>query len=442
MGVNMVAETFASSFVVDTVFLVLIATFLAYIARLIKQPLIVAYLIAGIVLGPIGLGLVKDEMTIRSIARIGIIFLLFIVGLEIDIRKLARLGKHVIGATLAQVVLTFAGAYFVAIAFGLDSVNAVYAGLILAFSSTMVVLKLLSDEEEMYTLHGRIITGILLVQDVILIIAMAIVLNISEFSVPAVLGIVGKGIVLVAVAYIAGRFVVNNIFYFAAKAEELLFLVSIAVCFFFVLLAYLFGYPLAIGAFIAGVVLASTPYNVSIVGRVVPLRDFFSIIFFVALGMQLRFVDVPYGLVAAFLGISILLKPLVLFVMLNLFRYEGRTAFLSSAPLLQISEFSLILIAQLSDISSSLFSITIIVAGISIAASPYIIRHGGQIANLLYAKGKGRGRRDGIKGAREVRGKGIVLFGCHRVGNAIVNKFAKRNIVCQKRRITDFFFLI
>lgn len=353
------------------------AAFFAYLAKLFKQPLIPAYIITGLVLGPIGLKLIQDIELIHSISEIGIVFLLFIVGLEMDLHKLKQLGSVTIITGVLQVALTFLAGYAVALLLGFDQINAMYAGLILAFSSTMIVIKLLSDEDELNTLHGRIILGILFVQDILVIFALAVLLNAEAFSIMTLLATLEKFIALLLAVYVFNRFIVHSLFKFAAKSSELLFLLSVAVCFLFALAAYLLDFSIAIGAFLGGITLANLPYNLNIIARINSLKDFFAIIFFVSLGLQLVLINLSAILLPLFLFllIVILLKPVIVMLILSAMGYDKRNAFVSSIALAQISEFSLILALSVDNISQELFSITILLGVLSIALTAYLMKY-------------------------------------------------------------------
>jgi len=261
--------------------ILVIATVFAYIARLIKQPLVPAYLIAGVVLGPLVLGIVHDMNLIKIMSEIGIMFLLFIVGLEMNLEKLKKVGFVSAIVGILQVGLTFIFGYAVSFAFGLGMLNSIFLGLVAAFSSTMIVVKLLSDREEIDTLHGRLIVGILLIQDIIVIIAMPFLSSMSGFSIAAAGKMLTGTIALAVIAFLFNKLAMKRIFSFAARSDELLFLLSLSIGFLFAIIAAICGFSIAIGAFIAGLMMANLPYHFNILGRVAPLKDFFSTIFFV-----------------------------------------------------------------------------------------------------------------------------------------------------------------
>ena len=418
-------QNFPQSLLFTIGVILIVATFFAYIAKIFKQPLIPAYIIAGLVLGPLGFQLIKDAEIIRSLSEIGIVFLLFIVGLEMDLKKLKSVGLVTVITGILQVLLTFIAGYAVAIWLGFDPTNALYAGLVIAFSSTMIVIKLLFDEDELNTLHGRIILGILFVQDLIVIIVLMILGNAGTFTTTSVLFTIVKFSVFLLFAYSISKFIAFPLFRFAAKSSELLFLLSIATCFIFALSAYLLDFSIAIGAFFGGITLANLPYNLNIVARINSLKDFFATIFFVSLGLQLVFIDFfSVGIpLLIFLLLVLLLKPFIILVLLSILGYDKRNAFVSSVALAQISEFSLILVLTGEHVSKELFSITILLGIFSISLTAYILKYElwfyNKTAHILSLFEKLAKKRRSL-GYEHKDHPEVILFGASRVGGTFL----------------------
>lgn len=424
------------SILTDIVIIIVTATILAYLARTLRQPLIAAYVIAGIILGPIGLSLISDIETIKSVSEVGVILLLFIVGLQINISRLKNVGLVATLGGSIQVLATFLLGFFLMKLAGFDNTNAVYAGLIVAFSSTMIVVKLLSDMEELNSLHGRIMVGILLMQDLLVIIPLSI-LNLPEFSITPILMVLAKMLALVGIAYATKRFIMNKMFNYAAKSTELLFLLALTLCFFFSFIAYLLGFSVAIGAFIGGVTLASLPYYLNILGEIKPLKDFFATIFFVSLGMQLSTLKLGSAIspLIVLLLLTVFAKPLIILIILSSFGYSKRTSFVTALSLGQISEFALILIMQAKGIiSEELFALTIITATVSITLTAYFMKYYEPLYKLfsmpleIFEK-LSKNKKDPIESKPRDHPE-IVCFGCHRMGMIIVEALVKA-----KRRI-------
>ncbi|MAG39023.1 hypothetical protein CMO90_02950 [Candidatus Woesearchaeota archaeon] len=368
----------------DIGMMIIFATILGYIGRLLKQPLIPLYILAGLIIGPIGFGWITDSEIISTLSEIGVAFLLFVVGLELEIKKLKDIGNVIIVGSIIQIVSMFLIGLIVGGWLGLTGTESIYIGLIISFSSTMVVIKLLSDKNELDTLHGRIIIGILLMQDVFAILALSSLQTINNFSSVFLLTAILKAIGLILIAYFSGQYIFPKLIKISARSQEILFLTAITICFSFGIISVLIGFSVAIGAFLGGVALANLPYNLEIASKVRTLRDFFSTIFFVSLGMKLVLNNLSSWIIPLIILtiIIIILKPLLTTIILSFFGYKRKTSFMTSISLAQISEFSFIIVAQgaiLGHISSELLSVTTILGIITISITTYFIKFDNQI---------------------------------------------------------------
>ncbi len=358
---------------------VIAAALAAFVLRLLRQPQILAYVLVGILITPV-FGLITDTTVIESMSTIGIAFLLFLVGLEMDLKALKNVAYLSTIGGIIQMVILFTFGYFIALLLGYLSLEAAYIGLLLTFSSTMLVMKLLSDKRELNTLHGRIAIGILLMEDIVAIFALSVLTSVNGFTLP-LLGIaLLKFVSLFAAAFLLGKFVFPSIFKFAAQKQELLLIVSLAVCFLFSLGYYYLGFSVAVGAFIAGVALGNLKYNLDIVAKVKSLRDFFALLFFVSLGMVLSMPSLGriWMSLLILLGVVFLLKPLITMTICSLFKYTKKPAFLTASSLAQVGEFSLIIAAQgliLGHISQDVFSLVVMVALVSFTFTSYFIKY-------------------------------------------------------------------
>jgi len=433
-AVNGVAEhigTLPASEVIifDIAVILILSAMFALFARMLKQPLIPAYVLTGLVLGPLVFGVVKNLDLIAAFSEIGIAFLLFTAGLEISFRKIkeANLKKIALIGVL-QVGIIFGVSLLLAGFLGLTALQAAYVGIILAFGSTMVDIKLLADGNELSTLHGRLILGILLLQDLIAIVAIVVFTSGSFAVVPLVVAFMKLGLILLA-AVLLQKFVLNRLFRFAAQSNELLFLCSLAVLFFFIISSYIFELSIVIGAFIAGVSLANSPFKMELESRISPLRDFFAILFFVALGMQIVFVGVGEKL--ALLGFLILgaflLKPIITLVLLRITGYQPRTSFLTAISLAQLSEFSLIiggigLAAGVLD--ASFFSTVILATIITMSVTPYFIKYKSSMYTFFHYPIRSLGFLPikEILEYQDKKEKEILLIGSHRMGGALMEE--------------------
>jgi len=364
----------------DIGIMIIFATVLGYFGRFAKQPLIPLYILAGIITGPVGLGLITDSEVILTLSEIGVAFLLFVVGLELDLRKLKDVGAVIIVGATAQIILMFLAGIVVGLGFGFANQTLIYFGLIVSFSSTMVMIKLLADRNELETLHGRIVIGILLMEDLFAIIALSVVQTLGNFSAMFLAEAILKAIGLLLITYITSKYVFPTIFKYGARTQEMLFLVAITICFSFGMLSVVFGFSIAIGAFLAGIALANLPYNVEIESKVRSLRDFFSTLFFVALGMKLVFKDVStwIGPLIALVALIVIFKPILTTTILSFFGYKKKTSFMTSISLTQTSEFSLIIITQgllLGHVTENFFSLTVLLLVITITLTTYFIKY-------------------------------------------------------------------
>lgn len=418
---------------VDIGIILIASTILAGIARVFRQPTITAYIIAGIIIGPFGLRLVSDKDVISTLSEMGIALLLFIVGLEIDVEKLKRIGVSAAFAGIAQVLVMFIiGLAFLSM-LGFGQLEAVYVSIALALSSTMVVVKLLSDANELDTLHGRIALGILLIQDVIAILALAVLGN-GGFESKSLLFSLAKGAGLFCIAIVCNKFLLPPLLRAIAKSHELLFLTAISWCFAFALFANQLGYSVAIGAFLAGVSFAYFPFNIEIAGRMQSLRDFFTIIFFTALGMQLA-IPVMNTILFPSLALSffVLFATLpVVFLIVKALNYGNKTAFLSAVTIAQISEFSLILMLEgqkAGVVHPTTASMVTLVAIITIAVSAYMITYGDKLYRLLQQPLAFFGKKfeDDLTHVPKKMHGHAVIFGCHRVGMQLVQALRQEN---------------
>ncbi|MBS3059934.1 MAG: cation:proton antiporter [DPANN group archaeon] len=363
------------------------ATIGAYVTRLAKQPVILGYVLAGAIMGPLALNIISSQAEMLALAELGIAFLLFGAGIEIDFGKLKGVGLVSFFAALLQVIFTFAAGFFASASLGLNIIEALYIGGILAFSSTMVVIKILGDTHSINSLHGRLMIGMLIAQDLLIIVFIALVTNIGSLSQQVVIQTMLNGLGLVGIAFIANKFIFPSLLKFAATSEELLFLTAVGTAFIFMDIASFLGFSIAIGAFIAGIALSGFEYNVEIDGQIRSLRDFFSTIFFVALGLQIGLLSSAFlNLTLWFLIIVLVFKPLITGFILYTLGYDGRTSTYTGFGLSQVSEFSFILAATglaAGQLSPDLFSIITIVTIITITLTPYSFRHGLALYNIL-----------------------------------------------------------
>lgn len=433
------AELHGSELIVFIIATILIVSAIfAFIAKILKQPLVPAYVIAGLLLSYFLKNTISDFDSILELiiafSEIGIALLLFIAGLEISFRKIkeANLKKISIIGSL-QILAVFALAMLMSSVLNLTTMQAVYIGIIMAFGSTMVVIKLLAEKNELVTMHGRLVLGILLLQDLFAIIA--IVLLTSGGFALAPIGIAAlKLVAILGFSILLQKFVLNKLFRFAAQSTELLLLTSLGVLFLFILLTSLAGISIVIGAFVAGVSLANSPFKLELESRISPLRDFFSILFFVALGVQIQFTGIAQrlDLLIFLLLAAFLIKPLVTVFLLRVGGYRPKTAFETSISLAQLSEFSLIIGLMgfnLGVLDQPILSTVILATIISMSATTYFIEYKRGMYNM-WGKAmkvfKFLPIRENLTYVDDDK-KTILLVGAHRMGSIVLRELVKKN---------------
>ena len=359
-----------------------VAAILAFVGNWLRQPLLLAYLLAGVLIGPqVGLGLVSDEASIETVSEIGLILLLFIIGLELDLKKLLAAGKPVLVTGMLQFPLCVALglAFFVPFGFrmGGGDFSLLYVAVCLALSSTMIVVKLLYDKFELDTLPGRITLGVLIFQDVWAIVVLGIQPNLRDPELGKVLVSLGSGVLLVGAALLISKTVLPRLFRSVAKLPELVLIGSLAWCFIVCAAASGVGLSREMGALIAGISISTFPYNLDVIAKVISIRDFFVTLFFVALGMQIPMPSV--GILALAVVASLFLvasRFVVVFPILRALRLGHRASLLPAINLAQMSEFSMVIAAiglASGHIDAKTASLLIFVFAFTSVASTYLI---------------------------------------------------------------------
>ncbi|QAU48435.1 cation:proton antiporter [Bradyrhizobium guangzhouense] len=333
----------------DITLCILFAWMLGLAAHFSRQPLILAYLIAGFCIGPFGAGWVKSQESISVISELGLIFMLFMIGLEIDLKKIVRAGKVILFAAGGQLlggcllgILFFTG---IGLSLGGGHFDALYLCIACALSSTVIIVKVLYEKRELDTLPGRITLGVLVLQDIFAILFLAVQPSLANLQVSVILLSIGRVAVLVAAALLVSRYVLPRLFHQIARRPELILLGALAWCFLVAETAEQLSLSREMGALIAGVSLSTFPYALDVTAKVTTLRDFFITLFFVALGMT---IPVPglsvIGLALMIAAFTVVSRLVTTFTPLYLMKQGLRASLLPAINLAQISEFSLVVI--------------------------------------------------------------------------------------------------
>ncbi|MDY0109938.1 MAG: cation:proton antiporter [Candidatus Krumholzibacteria bacterium] len=379
---------------VQTTLMLVLATAIGFVGSRLKQPLIVSFIAVGILVGPFGLNLVNDPHSLELLAEIGICILLFIVGLKLDLAMVRTMGRVALATGLGQVLFTSLGGFGLARLLGMEMIAAVYVAVALTFSSTIIIVKLLSDKREIDALHGRIAIGFLIVQDLAVVLAM---ITLSAYGA----GAAGEqtllwkfgNVILYGIAFLGGVLLLMRralpwLLEQLARVPELLVLFAIAWAVGLAAFGDWLGFSKEVGAFVAGMSIASTPYRDALGARLISLRDFLLLFFFIHLGSSLNLSLLGGEIVPAVVFSMFVLigNPLIVMVIMGRMGYRKRTGFLAGLTVAQISEFSLILIglgAALGHVDAATVGLVTLVGLITIGLSTYMILYSGHLYRWL-----------------------------------------------------------
>ena len=375
------------NFFLELTAILVVATILSVIFVKLKQPILVAFIFAGVLLGSSYADIISYQDLLVIFSEIGIAFLLFLVGIKLDVRVFRDIGKISIVTGVGQIVFTTLIGIMISLALGFSLIESAFIAIALTFSSTIIIVKLLSDKNEINSLHGRISIGFLIVQDFVAIFILAGISTFSSTS-ASIEGIALNFLILLIIFIISLKFLSIKIFDLFSKNSELIFIGAISWCFAFTSLAFLLGFSKEIGAFLAGVSLASLPHTHQISAKLKYLRDFFIVLFFIVLGSNFVFTSSNIVLVPAIVfSLFVLIgNPIIVYIIMTLLGYKSRTSFFSGLTVAQISEFSLILIllAQKNGfVSDSTVAIITLVAVITITVSTYFIVYNTKLYAIL-----------------------------------------------------------
>ncbi|TGL54342.1 potassium transporter Kef [Leptospira kemamanensis] len=330
---------------------IIFATVLSHIARVLKQPLILGYIIGGAMLGKeMGFELVTNEASIELISEIGLILLLFIIGLEINLAELAKMGKAMFTLGILQFTLSVAFVYsvfpFFGLSIGSEKFDLLYIAVALSLSSTLIVVKLLQDKVEINTLSGKLTVGVLVFQDIWAILFMGVQPNLNNPEILKILTSVGIIVLLIAFSFSVSRYVLAKLYKACASSPELILLTSIMWCFLVCGIAGKVGLSKEMGALVAGMSIAAFPYGADVISKLIGIRDFFVTLFFVALGLKVPLPSLEViGLSAAIIALMLFVRMITIAPVIIKLNKGVRNGFLTALNLAQISEFSLVILA-------------------------------------------------------------------------------------------------
>lgn len=418
---------------------IVVATLVALIMRLIGQPLIIGHIITGILVGPAILHLAKSPETLTTFSNIGIALLLFVIGLSLNPKIFREIGRVATINASAQIIVVGTAGWLAGQLLGFSKVESLFIGMALVFSSTIIALKLLSDKKEQTRLYGKITVGILLFQDAVAAIALMLVASAGEHrsvSLIPLVWLIIKALTVGGLMYLFSTKLLARWQNVIAGSPEFLFLAAIGWGFGSAALFSKLGLSLEVGALFAGICLAPLFFAQEVAARLRPLRDFFMLVFFITLGAGISFTNLGSLLPIILLcsAVVILIKPLVVLVTMSLMGYTRRTSFKTAVSLAQLSEFSIVITVlgvQEGLISQRIAVLVTFVALISIAASAYLITFSDKLFSRLEKYLRVLERRDLHEEKPAIAKHELVLFGYQRGGHEFVNLFKrlKRNYV-------------
>jgi Kef-type K+ transport system membrane component KefB len=439
----------------DITLCILFAWVLGLLAHFSRQPLILAYLIAGFLIGPFGMGWVKSQESISVISELGLIFMLFMIGLEIDLKKIVRAGKVILFAAGGQLIggcllgiLFFWG---IGLSMGSGHFDALYLCVACALSSTVIIVKVLYEKRELDTLPGRITLGVLVLQDIFAILFLAVQPSLDNLQVSIILLSIGRVGVLVATALVLSRYVLPRLFHQIARRPELILLGALAWCFLIGEIAEKLHLSREMGSLVAGVSLSTFPYALDVTAKVTTLRDFFITLFFVALGMTIPIPGLSViGMALMIAAFTVVSRVVTTFTPLYLMKQGLRASLLPAINLAQISEFSLVVIqtgiaaGHISTETSSAASFAFVVLAV---VSTFVMARSDQVTRGLIGPLKRIGLRDldhkHDADADHEGGHGearrVVILGFFRAASALLSEIERRSpAILEQITVIDF----
>lgn len=427
------------SFFFEISIVIITATFCATVAKLLRQPMIPAYILSGIILGPSVLAVIETGEELKTLSTFGISFLLFLVGIELDVRKFLKTSKVAVTIGIIQMVFAVGVGYLIIIALGFASMEALFLALALGFSSTIVVLKLLEEKKEISSLHAQIIIGLMLTQDFIALLFLIFFGVLSQATgepievLQSFLWTIPKAAGLLLVTLGSAKFLLSRVFRYFARSTELLFLGAISWCLVYALLAHELGFSIEVGSFLAGVSLSFVPYSIDIASRIKSLRDFFLPIFFAILGGQLVFsgsndILLPTVILSA---LVLLGSPILVSGILLAWGYRARVSFRVGTAIGQVSEFSFIVVTlglTAGVIGQDIVSLVALIGLVTMTLSTYMIEYSSQLYKWCAPLVKKFERIQKNIDVLDIHIENhVILFGHHTLGYKVRTLLQKNN---------------
>ncbi len=412
---------------------------------LLKQPAIIGYILSGILAGPSLFNIIQATTTLETFSHIGVALLLFFVGLSLNPKVIKDVGRVALLTGIGQVVFTSGIGFLIVRALGYSLIASVYIAVALAFSSTIIIMKLLSDKRDLDSLYGKISVGFLIVQDFIAIIILLVIsssgsgASLSSVAIESILKASGAMLIL----FLLTVYFLPKLTSFIAKNQEYLLLFSISWCFVIASAFFYLNLSIEVGALLAGMTLSMSPYQFEISSKMKPLRDFFIVLFFIMLGSEMVFANVldNIGVILITSFFVLIGNPIIVMIIMGSMGYTKRNSFLSGLTVAQISEFSLIVITMAiaaGHIPSEVLSLVTAVGLITFTGSTYMILYSNQLYSFLspyLSVFEKKGKKVDEKSHHKHKQYDVILFGYNRIGFDVLRSLKKLK---KKFLVVDF----
>lgn len=397
---------------------------IAFVIKLLRQPLMVAYIAAGIISGPLFLNMLEGQSSMfEAFAQFGIVLLLFVLGLNLDFNYLRRIGKVAAAAGVGQVAFTFFFGLILLLFMDFSFKSAAYLALAITFSSTIIIVKLLNDKKDSESIYGKHTIGLMLVQDIIAIIVLLAITSASSGTgvLESALILFAKGLIIALALYAVSKHLLSRILDRIANHGEFLFIFTITWCFGVSSLIYLAGFSIEIGAVAAGLILGSSPYQKAISSRIKPLRDFFIVLFFIILGSEMGMADFgdilfPGLILSLFILIG---NPFILYLIFRNFKFTRKNSFLAGVTAAQVSEFGFIVLFMghmHGQVDDKVIPIFTFVALVTIFISSYLITYSDKLYDSVRPILDLFGKDKFVQRNKRMKAFEVWVFGYHRIG--------------------------
>ena len=372
----------------ELMLVVVTATVLAVIARKLKQPVLLAYLLTGLVLGPALLNIVGETQTLTLMSELGLGFLLFLVGIEMNLDEIKELLRPISVIAVGQTILQTGLAFVVPLALGFGLFETFIIALCTVFGATPVIVKILTEKDELKSLPGKLDVGVLVLQDIYLILIVALINSGSLTQPDQILGTLVKIVAMIGfiglLSLMASRYVLDDVFKRIADNRHAFFIHAVAWAFLLISTAEFLGLSVEVGAFLAGLGLGQVPYREEIKERMRPLTDFFMVIFFSTLGLTLSVENLQAYWIEAIIASLVMMigNFLIMFYLIDRMKFTPRTSFIGSINMTQVSEFSLVvgaLAVQQGYVGNDILGYISVMAVFTIGLSTYLINYNKEI---------------------------------------------------------------